>query len=58
MIPSPPNAGLTKNVTYVQEFVVNLLQTDFFHLSDNQIKIIVTDLFNLDHDILVFKVEK
>ena len=43
---------------YVQEFIVHLLLTAFSHLSDNQIKIIVTDLFNLDYDILVYKVEK
>ena len=43
------------NVTYVQEFVANLLRTAFPHLSDNQIKITVTGLFNLDQDIPAFK---
>ena len=43
------------NVTYVQEFVANLLRTAFPHLSDNQIKITVTGLFNLDADIPAFK---
>merc|ERR1711963_1114380 len=40
--PSSPNAGPANNVTYVQEFVANLLRTAFPHLSDNQIKITVT----------------
>ena len=53
--PSSPNAGPANNVTYVQEFVANLLRTAFPHLSDNQIKITVTGLFNLDQDIPAFK---
>ena len=36
------------NVSYVQDFVANLLRTAFPHLTDNQIKITVTGLFNLD----------
>merc|ERR1712198_673805 len=43
------------NVSYVQDFVANLLRTAFPHLSDNQIKITVTGLFNLDQDIPAFK---
>lgn len=43
------------NITFVQEFVANLLRTAFPHLSDNQIKITVTGLFNLDQDIPAFK---
>merc|ERR1712203_841108 len=43
------------NITYIQEFVANLLRTAFPHLSDNQIKITVTGLFNLDQDIPAFK---
>merc|ERR1712018_334083 len=46
------NAG---NISYVQDFVANLLRTAFPHLSDNQIKITVTGLFNLDQDIPAFK---
>jgi exportin-1 len=53
--PSTPTAGPAGNVTYVQEFVANLLRTAFPHLSDNQIKITVTGLFNLDQDIPAFK---
>ena len=43
------------NISYVQDFVANLLRTAFPHLSDNQIKITVTGLFNLDQDIPAFK---
>ena len=43
------------NVSYVQDFVANLLRTAFPHLTDNQIKITVTGLFNLDQDIPAFK---
>merc|ERR1740129_168385 len=53
--PSTPTAGPAGNVTYVPEFVANLLRTAFPHLSDNQIKITVTGLFNLDQDIPAFK---
>merc|ERR1712029_301799 len=42
-------------VTYVQDFVANLLRTAFPHLTTQQIKIIVTGLFNLDQDIPAFK---
>ena len=43
------------NVAYVQDFVANLLRTAFPHLTDNQIKITVQGLFNLDQDIPAFK---
>merc|ERR1712154_124337 len=43
------------NVAFVQDFVANLLGTAFPHLTDNQIKITVTGLFNLDQDIPGFK---
>merc|ERR550525_911176 len=43
------------NISYVQDFVANLLRTAFPHLSDNQIKITVQGLFNLDQDIPAFK---
>ena len=43
------------NGTYVQDFVANLLRTAFPHLTDNQIKITVQGLFNLDQDIPAFK---
>lgn len=38
-----------------QEYVANLLKTAFPHLTDNQIKITVQGLFNLDQDIPAFK---
>ena len=44
------------NMTHIQSFVANLLKTAFPHLSDNQIKITVTGLFNLNQDIPGFKV--
>ncbi|KAM3964188.1 exportin-1 emb [Aphomia sociella] len=43
------------NVLYIQEYVANLLKTAFPHLTDNQIKITVQGLFNLDQDIPAFK---
>merc|ERR1712012_1076427 len=53
--PATPTAGNGSNVSYVQDFVANLLRTAFPHLTDNQIKITVTGLFNLDQDIPAFK---
>lgn len=38
-----------------QEYVARLLKTAFPHLNDNQIKITVQGLFNLDQDIPAFK---
>jgi len=43
------------NMVHIQGFVANLLKTAFPHLSDNQIKITVTGLFNLNQDIPGFK---
>jgi hypothetical protein len=43
------------NISFVQDFVANLLRTAFPHLTDNQIKITVQGLFNLDQDIPAFK---
>lgn len=43
------------NVAYIQEFVASLLHSAFPHLTDNQIKITVQGLFNLDQDIPAFK---
>jgi exportin-1 len=48
---SPATAAIPlpgANITFVQEFVANLLRTAFPHLSDNQIKITVQGMFNLD----------
>ncbi|KAL1121954.1 hypothetical protein AAG570_003362 [Ranatra chinensis] len=44
-----------QNVTYVQEYVASVLKGAFSHLSDNQIKITVQGMFNLDMDIPAFK---
>ncbi|XP_004925540.2 exportin-1 [Bombyx mandarina] len=43
------------NVLYIQEYIANLLKTAFSHLTDNQIKITVQGLFNLNQDIPAFK---
>ncbi|XP_011311556.1 exportin-1 [Fopius arisanus] len=43
------------NRIYVQEFIARLLKAAFPHLTDNQIKITVQGLFNLDQDIPAFK---
>merc|ERR1712141_650672 len=43
------------NMVHIQGFVANLLKSAFPHLSDNQIKITVTGLFNLNQDIPGFK---
>jgi len=48
-------ANNMNNMTYIQGFVANLLKNAFPHLTDNQIKITVTGLFNLDQDIPGFK---
>ncbi|CAH4037749.1 exportin-1 [Pieris brassicae] len=43
------------NITYIQEYVANLLNVAFPHLTGNQVKITVQGLFNLDQDIPAFK---
>lgn len=43
------------NVLYIQEFTATLLKSAFPHLTDNQIKITVQGMFNLDQDIPAFK---
>jgi len=48
-------ANNMNNMAYIQTFVANLLKNAFPHLTDNQIKITVTGLFNLDQDIPAFK---
>ena len=50
-----PAAIRDLNISYVQDYVANLLRTAFPHLTDNQIKITVQGLFNLDQDIPAFK---
>jgi exportin-1 len=46
---------IPNNVLYIQEYVASLLKSAFGHLTDNQIKVFVTGLFNLDHDVAAFK---
>ena len=43
------------NTVYVQEYAASLLKSAFSHLTDNQIKVFVTGLFNLDQDVHAFK---
>lgn len=43
------------NTLYVQEFVATLFRAAFPHLTDNQIKITVQGLFNLNQNIPCFK---
>ncbi|XP_057324620.1 exportin-1 [Microplitis mediator] len=50
-----PLGPIPDNRLYVQEFVASLLKAAFPHLTDNQIKITVQGLFNLDQDIPAFK---
>lgn len=50
-----PLGPVPDNRLYVQEFVARLLKAAFPHLTDNQIKITVQGLFNLDQDIPAFK---
>jgi len=53
--PTEQAAANMSNMVYIQGFVANLLKTAFPHLTDNQIKITVTGLFNLNQDIPAFK---
>ncbi|XP_063242041.1 exportin-1 isoform X2 [Bacillus rossius redtenbacheri] len=43
------------NVVFIKEFVASLLQMAYSHLTENQIKITVEGMFNLDQDIRAFK---
>ncbi|KAJ8985268.1 hypothetical protein NQ317_007053 [Molorchus minor] len=45
----------TDNVLFIQDFTATLLRSAFPHLTDNQIKIMVQGMFNLDQDIPAFK---
>jgi len=53
--PTEQAAANMSNMVYIQGFVANLLKTAFPHLTDSQIKITVTGLFNLNQDIPAFK---
>ena len=48
----PPNVD---NVMYIHEFVASLFSNAFSHLTENQIKIIVQGMFNLNEDVPAFK---
>jgi len=50
-----PPFDVAHNVMFVQEYVANLLKTAYPHLTDNQIKITVTGMFNLDMDVAALK---
>ena len=43
------------NTLYIQEYVASLLKSAFSHLTDNQIKVFVTGLFNLNQEVPAFK---
>ncbi|KAF0307331.1 Exportin-1 [Amphibalanus amphitrite] len=53
--PADPQALIVSNITYIKEFVANLLKTGFPHFTDNQIKITVQGLFDLNQDLSAFK---
>ncbi|MCL4120297.1 UNVERIFIED_CONTAM: hypothetical protein GTU68_065524 [Idotea baltica] len=53
--PAIPNGPHTNNVHYVQGFVANLLKAAFPHLTENQVKITVQGMNNLNQDISGFK---
>lgn len=46
---------MVDNTIFVQEYVASLLKSAFSHLTDNQIKVFVTGLFNLDENVQAFK---
>jgi len=50
-----PTATVANNTTYVQTFVANLLKAAFPHLKENQIKITVQGMNDLNQDIPAFK---
>lgn len=46
---------MNNNMLYVKEYVASLLRSAFAHLTDHQIKVFVTGLFDLDQDVPAFK---
>lgn len=46
---------MNNNMLYVKEYVASLLRSAFGHLTDHQIKVFVTGLFDLDQDVQAFK---
>jgi exportin-1 len=51
--PTVPNA--LQNMTFVQDFLANLLKAAFPHLNDVQIKVFIEGLFSFNQDIPQFK---
>lgn len=49
------NTQASQNVTYIQQFLLNLLKAAFPHLNEPQIKIFIEGLFSFDQDIPNFK---
>ncbi|XP_055376671.1 exportin-1 [Condylostylus longicornis] len=43
------------NTVFIKEYVASLLKSAFSHLTDNQIKVFVTGLFDLDENVSAFK---
>ncbi|XP_032830122.1 exportin-1-like isoform X2 [Petromyzon marinus] len=54
-VPLNPAMPASNNVPFVQEYIANLLKSAFPHLQDAQVKLFVTGLFSLNHDIPAFK---
>lgn len=50
-----PNINNTQNITYIQQFLLNLLKAAFPHLNELQIKIFIDGLFSFNQDIPAFK---
>ncbi|GAB1601395.1 exportin-1-like [Argonauta hians] len=50
-----PNIQNTQNITYIQQFLLNLLKAAFPHLNEPQIKVFIEGLFSFNQDIPAFK---
>lgn len=50
-----PNIQPAQNMTYVQEFLANLLKTAFPHLNNAQIKVFIEGLISFNQDVPQFK---
>lgn len=46
---------VSQNLSFVQQFMANLLKNAFPHLQDNQVKVIIEGFVTLDQDIAGFK---
>ncbi|XP_070576866.1 exportin-1-like [Ptychodera flava] len=54
-VPLSQTQGSMSNDHFIKEFTANLLKAAFPHLQDAQVKLFVTGLFSLNHDIPQFK---